>query len=97
MIYLLDDNGKEFAIGASDISHLLGDSKFVALDENGVFEYNYMNNLKRHYVSFIDIHGRLYNDVISQGFRIVGYDYKGKYHEVTAPKQITTSDILYIL
>lgn len=91
MIYLLDDNKNEFAIGVSDISHLLDDNKFVAVDENGVFEYNYMN-LKRQYVSFIDIH----TDIITQRFRIIGFDYKGKYHEVTAPKQITTSNSLYI-
>lgn len=94
MIYLLDDTGKEFAIGVSDISHLLDDSKFVALDENGVFEhnYNFRNILKRQYVSFIEIH----SNIITQRFRIVGFDYKGKYYEVTAPKQIMTSDILYI-
>ena len=91
MIYLLDDTGKEFAIGASDISNLLGDSKFLALDENGVFEYNY-GFLKRQYISFIEI----YNGRTNKKFRIVGFDYKGKYHEVKAPKQFMTSDILSI-
>lgn len=79
MIYLLDKNGKEFAVAPSEATYLLNFEKaLVCIDENGIFYSPSADGTERKYIRYIHING------YDRKFDIVGFDYKCKHYRLTA-------------
>lgn len=75
MIYILDENGKEFAMAQSDIMHLMNFKEvLIGIDENGVFCSLSADGTERQYIEHIKAYNRK--------FEIVGFDYKCKHYRL---------------
>ena len=77
MIYLLDKNGKEFAVTSSNVGYFLNLKKeLICIDENGVFYSPFDDATVREYVKRIQLAEYGYE------FEIVGFDYKCRHYEL---------------
>lgn len=89
MIYLLDKNGKEFAVAPSVTSYGLNfETLLIGIDENGVFYSSASTDCtERKYLSYIRISG------FDKEFEIVGFDYKCNHYRLieagVAKKDVT--------
>ena len=75
MIYLLDENGKEFAVAESNITNLMNfENMLFCIDEKGVFYSQSADGTERKYMKWVQIANRK--------FDIVGFDYKCKHYRL---------------